>query len=101
NGITGTYGAGSLILSGAASVADYQSALLSVRYRNTSDSPSTAPRTIAFRVTDPTGLTSDPQSRAVTVTAVNDAPVLDATGAMSLGPVAEDDPTNPGTLVAD
>ena len=53
NGITGSFNAsnGKLTLTGSASVADYQSALRSVTYRNTSDNPSTANRTVTFIAT--------------------------------------------------
>ncbi|WP_149111519.1 Ig-like domain-containing protein [Limnoglobus roseus] len=53
NGITGSYNAASgiLTLTGTASVADYQTALRSVRYRNTDGaSPGTDPRTISFSI---------------------------------------------------
>ena len=54
NGITGSYNAatGVLTLSGTATVADYQTALRSVTYFNSSDTPSTAIRTISFQADD-------------------------------------------------
>ena len=47
NGISGSYNAGTgvLTLSGMASVANYQAALRSVTYFNSSDNPSTLTRT--------------------------------------------------------
>lgn len=54
NGITGSYSAGVLTLGGIASVADYQAALRSVTYLDTSADPDTAPRTISFVVSDGT-----------------------------------------------
>ncbi len=79
NGITGTYdtATGVLTLTGSASVANYQAALRSVTYANTSDNPSTATRTVTFMVNDG-ALDSAPATRAVSVTAVNDAPVVTA-----------------------
>ncbi|MEH2264286.1 FG-GAP-like repeat-containing protein [Nostoc sp.] len=48
NGITGTYTNGVLTLTGTATVAQYQTALQSITYQNSSDNPSTTPRTISF-----------------------------------------------------
>jgi trimeric autotransporter adhesin len=82
NGIAGSYDdtTGTLTLNGSASVADYQAALRSVTYENSSDSPSTATRTVSFQADDggSTGSLSDAVTRDVTVTAVNDAPVVTA-----------------------
>ena len=81
NGITGSYNAttGVLTLGGTASVADYATALRSVTFSSTSDNPGTS-RTISFRVND--GISSSsPFNAAVTVTPVNDAPVVSGLGA--------------------
>ena len=77
NGITGNWNAGSgtLTLSGASSVANYQAALRSITYTNNSDSPSTAARTVSFAVSDGIA-TSSAATRDIAITAVNDAPVL-------------------------
>ncbi|HJT65247.1 MAG TPA: Ig-like domain-containing protein [Pyrinomonadaceae bacterium] len=74
-GITGNYnsGTGVLTLTGTASVANYQTALRSVTYQNSSDNPSTAIRTVTFTVND--GTTTGSATRGISVTAVNDAPV--------------------------
>ncbi len=74
NGITGIYdsGSGVLTLSGSSSVANYQTALRSVTYQNSSDDP-TASRTITFTAND--GTTTGSATRGITITAVNDAPV--------------------------
>ena len=83
-GITGTYNAttGVLTLSGTATVATYQTALRSVTYANTSDTPSTATRTVTFTVNDGSAANNTASaSRNITVTAVNDAPVVTATAA--------------------
>ena len=75
-GIAGPYDAGTgvLSLSGTLSPADYRSALRSVKYRNTSDNPSTAARTVSFKVNDGVA-DSNVATKDVSVAAVNDAPV--------------------------
>ncbi|MEH2342364.1 MAG: FG-GAP-like repeat-containing protein [Nostoc sp.] len=78
NGITGTYTNGVLTLTGTATVAQYQTALRSVTYQNSSDNPSTTPRTISFVVNDGS-LNSTAKTRNINITAVNDAPVATAT----------------------
>jgi hypothetical protein len=80
NGITGSYNSttGVLSLTGAATVANYQTALRSVTYRNSSDNPNTTTRTISFQVNDG-GLNSSFTSRNVTITSVNDVPVVTTT----------------------
>uniref|UniRef100_UPI00262434A2 DUF4347 domain-containing protein n=1 Tax=Zoogloea sp. TaxID=49181 RepID=UPI00262434A2 len=81
NGITGSWNAGTgvLTLSGSATLANYQSALRSVTYLNSSDAPSTATRTVAF-VTSDGSASSAAVTRDIAVTAVNDAPVVTTTG---------------------
>jgi uncharacterized delta-60 repeat protein len=80
NGITGNYdgSTGVLTLSGTATTAQYQSALRSVTYRDSSQNPSTATRTISFRVNDGAAQNnlSNVATRNVTVTAVNNAPQI-------------------------
>lgn len=78
-GIAGTWNGtlGALTLSGAASVADYQSALRSVRYLNTSEAPTTATRTVTFAADDGAGLGAA-ASLTIDVGSVNDAPVITA-----------------------
>jgi hypothetical protein len=66
-------GTGTLTLSGTSSVANYQAALRSVKYTNTSEDPTTASRTVVFQVTDGTD-PSNTISSTIHVTAVNDAP---------------------------
>ncbi len=87
NGITGGWNAGTgvLTLSGSATVAQYQAALRSITYANSSDAPSTATRTVSFVVND--GISdSAAATRQITVAAVNDAPVLSATGTATATP---------------
>ena len=76
--ITGTYSGGALVLSGTGTVAEYQAALRSVTFATAGDDPSTAPRTITFSVNDGDGL-GPAGTRGLTVSAVNDAPVLAGT----------------------
>ncbi|MEZ5658203.1 MAG: hypothetical protein R3E83_06635 [Burkholderiaceae bacterium] len=93
--ITGSWNAatGVLALSGADTLASYQAALRSVTYQNLSDDPSTLTRTVAFAVDDGAGANSSSNTltRDITVTAVNDAPVLAAIEGTPLA-VTENDP---------
>ena len=84
-GITGSFDRnnGTLNLSGTSLVANYQTALRSVKYANTSDNPVSSARTITFTVNDGT----DPSNniiKTLTVTAVNDAPALTETSFTSV-----------------
>jgi hypothetical protein len=100
NGITGSYDdtLGVLTLSGTASVADYEAALRSVTYSNSSEDPSEATRTVTFRVDDGNieNHASDPVTRDIEVTSVNDPPVVTT----SAGSVAYTE-GDPGTVVDD
>ena len=98
-GITGSWNVatGVLTLTGNASVAQYQTALRSITYLNSSDSPSTVTRTVAFVVNDGVA-NSNTGTRSISVAAVNDAPVLN--GANNLAPINEGAASNPGTLVS-
>ena len=82
NGITGAYDdtTGTLTLSGAASVADYEAALRSVTYENASATPSGATRTVSFQADDgaATDNLSDAVTRDVEITVAN-APVVTTT----------------------
>jgi hypothetical protein len=80
--ITGNYvpSTGVLTLSGTDTVANYQNALESVTFSNTSDNPSSGTRTVTFQATDDSSAASSPATRNVTVTPVNDAPVVMTTG---------------------
>lgn len=80
-GISGMWNAasGTLTLTGIASLAVYQAALRSVTYRNTSENPAAATRSVEFQVSDG-GTLSNVALRQVDVAAVNDAPVVGTTG---------------------
>ena len=95
NGITGSWDAtsGTLTLSGSASVAQYQAALRSITYTNTSEAPSILVRTVSFSVTDGS-LSSVAATRQVQVASWNDAP----TTANSNSLAAEDTGSMPITL---
>ncbi len=86
NGITGSWNStnGTLTLTGSATTANYQAALRSITYANSSESPSTATRTVSFTVSDG-ALSSSIATRAIAVTAVNDAPVNLLPGVQTTG----------------
>jgi hypothetical protein len=75
NGISGTWtpASGVLLLSGSATLAFYQTALRSITYTDTSDSPSVLSRTVTFVANDGTS-SSTTTTRQITLTAVNDPP---------------------------
>jgi hypothetical protein len=79
NGISGVYntGTGVLSLTGSASLAIYETALGSIRFRSTNDDPVTS-KTVEF-VVDDGDLSSAAATKSIAVTPVNDPPVLDAT----------------------
>ncbi len=77
NGITGSYSAGTLILTGTTSMANYQTALRSVRYANSNASPDTTTRTIKFKMNDGHD-DSNFTFRNIGFTATNTAPVITA-----------------------
>ncbi len=70
--VTGTL---TLTSAGGASAAQWQAALRAVTYGNSSENPNTGSRTISFVIND-SSLDSNPAQRTVTVTSVNDAPVV-------------------------
>ena len=85
NGIVGTYssGAGILTLTGKATMVEYQTALQSVTFSSSSEDPTltTASRTLTWTITDANSdavgaQTSLGVTSTVTITAVNDVPVV-------------------------
>ncbi|MDX6677682.1 MAG: hypothetical protein QOE31_1734, partial [Solirubrobacteraceae bacterium] len=64
---------GTLTLAGTATIAEYEAALEAVTYRNASDDPSTATRTITFQTRDAGGF-GLADTHAVTIAAVDDPP---------------------------
>ncbi|MDG2285238.1 MAG: hypothetical protein P8N43_06890, partial [Alphaproteobacteria bacterium] len=82
NGITGVWdsGSGTLTLSGNATTAAYETALESVTYQNINNAdPSTAARTVSWIINDGAA-DSSAEASTLTVTAINDAPVLSGAG---------------------
>src|ERR1051326_5522431 len=75
--LSGSSTAQTIILTGTDTPANYQAALRAVKYANSSDNPSTSPRTVTFTVDDG-GAANNTGSgtRGITVTAVNDNPTL-------------------------
>ena len=71
-------------------MANYEAALRAVTYQNTSENPSGLVRTVSFTTSDGTA-DSNVQTRQITVTPVNDAPVLAAIEGTSLT-YTENDP---------
>ena len=74
---TTTPGVGVLTLTGAAAVAEYQTALRSVTYTNNSANPDTTARAVTFVVNDGAA-DSAVATSTVTVVSVNSPPVVDA-----------------------
>ena len=81
--ITGVFSGNTLTLSGNDTPANYQLALRSVTYQNTSEDPTTATRTITWTVTDGV-FTSNPATTHVAVLAVNDAPSITSSNVASV-----------------
>lgn len=81
NGITGNYNptTGVLMLTGVSSLANYQTAILSIQYNNTSATPNSQSRTISFLVTDGEDLSNLVSVDVGVTVAPNVAPVLAGT----------------------
>jgi VCBS repeat-containing protein len=75
-GLTCSFSSNLLAITGTATLASYRTVLEAVTYNNTSQNPSTATRSVRFRVRDTGGLFSDWAATSVTVTAVNNAPQI-------------------------
>ena len=71
-----------ITLSGDASVASYEKAIQSITFKNTTDNPGSADRTVTVQVNDGQSEhnLSNVATTTVSVTAVNDAPVIDLNG---------------------
>ncbi|MCA9212070.1 MAG: tandem-95 repeat protein [Planctomycetales bacterium] len=84
NGISGSWnvGTGTLTLTGTATKAQYEAAIRSITYTNTSENPTTSTRTISFTINDG-DVDSNTTTRDITISSVND------------------DPTNAGSLPTD
>ena len=66
-----------IVLTGAASMADYQAAIQAVSYMSTSQAPSETPRVIEVTVNDGTS-DSNTATTTITVNAIDDAPTINA-----------------------
>ncbi len=75
NGIYGSFNAGVLTLGGSSSIANYQTALRSITYTNSSTNPDTTLRTLQISVTDGAAI-SNIATRSIQITAVNNVPVV-------------------------
>ncbi|NEU73154.1 DUF4347 domain-containing protein [Hassallia byssoidea VB512170] len=64
-----------------ATPARVQTLISNIFYNNISDNPLAGDRTVRFRLTDDTGLTSTPVTKTISLTAVNDAPIIGVFGA--------------------
>ncbi len=87
NGITGNFNSttGVLTLTGTASQVNYETALRSVTYENTSSDPVTAlDRTIEFRVFDGIDSSATGITRSISVSSLNTAPTLAAVEASNI-----------------
>ena len=84
-GISGVWdgASGTLSLTGAASIADYQTAIRSVAFNNTSDDPSVLQRSIDIVLSDGTD-PSNMLTRLVNINSVNDGPTALIDGAVAL-----------------
>jgi hypothetical protein len=86
--IAGSYDANTGVLSltsagGTATFAQWQAALASITYTDTAITPNNASRTISVTVTDGNGVTSDVQTRNVTVNDTDQTPLLSVGGAVT------------------
>jgi hypothetical protein len=99
--ITGTFHAssGTLTLTGSDSVANYQAALRSVTYVNTSDDPSGLARAVTI-ITSDGAASSAAVTDTINVTPVNDAPMIDGGDTRSVS-VDENTTAVPGVVAQD
>ena len=65
-----------IVFNASAASAAVQATLRNITFKNVSQNPSTLPRTVEVQLTERDGGTSDPASKTINVTAVNNAPVI-------------------------
>ncbi len=101
SGLTSTYdpALGKLTLTGTAVSSVYQTVLRTLKYRNASNAPELTPRLVTALVNDGVS-NSNVATTTVTLTAVNDAPILSATPAPVFTPVVEDSTDPDGNTIA-
>jgi hypothetical protein len=99
-GLNVTYAAdkSTLTIKGNGSVANYQQVLRTLAYNNLSQSPDTTDRVVSVTVSDGQ-MISETASSYIAINAVNDAPMLDNSGDMTMTPINEDDPPSNGNSV--
>jgi hypothetical protein len=99
-GISGNYNSGNgiLALSGINSIANYQSALRSVTYSNTSDNPLSVPRTVSFAVNDGT-TTSNTINSTISIIALSDIPAISGGYCPGATTVSGTSPDGDGTVI--
>jgi len=78
-GITGVCAGNTCTLSGNSTAANYQIALRSITYYNSSNTPNTTARTVTFTTTDAGYGASNSVTRNINITAFNDPPVFTST----------------------
>ena len=103
SGISGNFDAatGVLTLTGTATLADYQQALRSITYLNSSTAPTTTPRTIQFSVSDGVS-SSNLAPRTIQITAINTAPVVTvSTGGLSYTENSGELSIDPSIVISD
>jgi hypothetical protein len=99
-GLTVKYqpGKGELTIEGVRPITDYQQVLRTLTYGNTSQGPDVSDRLVEITVSDG-ALVSLPAVSTVLINAVNDAPVLDNSGEMTLPSIVEDEANSSGSSV--
>ena len=77
NGISGSYNnlTGTWTLTGSATLAEYETAIRSITYTNSSEIPDTTTRTVSFTVNDGDN-NSNTLTRDITIGSVNDTPIV-------------------------
>jgi hypothetical protein len=98
NGVVTLTSAGS-----TATLAQWQVALRSVTYRNSSDNPTATTRNVTFTVDDGQGANhaSNPITSAIRITPVNDAPILTGTSTLAYTENQVATAINPAVVVTD
>ena len=85
---------------GAMPSSDMHLLIRGITYENISQNPTSGDRVIQFIAQDSSGLTGLAATSTITVNPVNDAPVLDSNGHMTLTTITEDAINNSGDLVS-
>jgi hypothetical protein len=90
----------SISLNANATPSKTQELLRNIVFSNVSDDPSTTQRTVRVTLSDGDGTLSTPVTKAIIVSRLNDAPVLDASIHPKFASVAEDATSSAGTQIA-